>query len=754
MTDLRERLGVLDDTRAPDLWPDINEREPSRPPVHDGSGGRRIMVAVLALAVATAAIAFTAHAFFGRGATTVGVQPGPKANGKIAFLAGTAVYRVPGGSTVGLYEMNPDGSSVTRIRNDLQGVGGLSWSPDGKHLTFSQSGGEFTASNVFVMDGNGSGLSQITNGTERAGQFGDQNITPAWSPDGTLIAFASAQDLGDGIHGYSIEVMRPDGSDVHRLTSCNRPCTGGDVAPTWSPDGSRLAFIRGGDLMVVNANGSDVHVVLSCRTPACFGDESPSWSPRGDEIAFVWGHDPHYRIDAVAPDGSGHHTIYDCVAPCAGVVGPSWSPDGMKLVFTYIDDSPGVRRDVYVVRADGSGLTKLTSGGLEACCASWQPVPPDRQPPASLAAFLNGEIWARVGGGDGASYVYSIEPDGTGQTLLYGDGRDPAEPSSTVDPARVGEDYAWSPDGTRLAFMHYVGTGYEIFTMAADGSDLTQVTHDGGIDSGPSWSPDGTRLVYARAAPNPEAPTGCWASYLCPSDLFVINVDGTGEVQLTNDAGDESEPTWSPDGTRITFSHEIGEGPREIFVMNADGSNVTQLTHAQNVQASPSWSPDGAHIVYLADDRDRFEAGIIDADGGNQRAFLPEGVQGLVDVAWSPDGAELALSATDAQTGSTHQIWVSATDGSGAHQVSHFDLGVGNLAWRPILGSDLAVCDFDVGDTIRRGGVGAAVPPPGQGVVGTADGITKSSTIQIETSLAGIVTIQPGNERCRLPEAP
>jgi Tol biopolymer transport system component len=125
----------------------------------------------------------------------------------------------------------------------------------------------------------------------------------------------------------------------------------------------------------MNADGSDVHTVLACRQPACFGDESPSWSPHGDEIAFVWGHDPHYRIDAVAPDGSGHRTIYDCVSPCLGLVGPSWSPDGTKVVFTYIADSPDVRRDVYVVAADGGGLTKLTSGDVEACCPAWQPVP-------------------------------------------------------------------------------------------------------------------------------------------------------------------------------------------------------------------------------------------------------------------------------------------------------------------------------------------------------------------------------------------
>jgi dipeptidyl aminopeptidase/acylaminoacyl peptidase len=189
-------------------------------------------------------------------------------------------------------------------------------------------------------------------------------------------------------------------------------------------------------------------------------------------------------------------------------------------------------------------------------------------------------------------------------------------------------------------------------------------------------------------------------------------------------------------------------------VINVDGSNQTQLTHSGDVKAAPAWSPDSSRIAFLASSGGRFELGMMDADGGNERAFLPAGLASIGDVAWSPDGTQLAMTGTDAQTGSEYQVWIAAQDGSAARQVSHFPTGSGGLTWRPIPIGSLPVCPFGVGDTIRRGGVGAAVPPPGRGVVGTADGIAKSSTIQIETSLDGVVTIEPGNERCRLPESP
>jgi hypothetical protein len=160
------------------------------------------------------------------------------------------------------------------------------------------------------------------------------------------------------------------------------------------------------------------------------------------------------------------------------------------------------------------------------------------------------------------------------------------------------------------------------------------------------------------------------------------------------------------------------------------------------------------HIAFLASSGGRFEIGVMNVDGSDQRVFLPEGLFAIDAIAWSPDGTQLGLVGTDARQGGFDQLWVAAADGSGLRQVAPFDRWIGGLAWRPISPSSLPVCDFNVGDTLTFGSVGAVVPPPGQGVTGVADGTHGGSSITIETSADGVVTVQPGDPRCRLAETP
>ena len=104
--------------------------------------------------------------------------------------------------------------------------------------------------------------------------------------------------------------------------------------------------------------------------------------------------------------------------------------------------------------------------------------------------------------------------------------------------------------------------------MNADGTELTRLTNDSGVDAFPAWSPDGRRIAF-----QPDR-TG-------NGDIYSIDIDGSGLMRLTDDRGQDGAPAWSPDGRWIAFHSDRNgdEGEFEIYVMNFDGSHETRLTH-------------------------------------------------------------------------------------------------------------------------------------------------------------------------------
>src|SRR5437867_1580358 len=156
---------------------------------------------------------------------------------KIAF-AGTLEY-----GKYNLYVMNPDGTRITKVfgANNVD-VDSVSWSPDGAKLAFSNScasiDGSLCPIDIYTINVDGSVLMKLTNN-----QAGAEDLGPAWSPDGTKIAFAAIRS--DDF--TSIYVMSPDGTNRLRLTSASY-----DNKPAWSPDGAKIAFNRGSDVYVMN----------------------------------------------------------------------------------------------------------------------------------------------------------------------------------------------------------------------------------------------------------------------------------------------------------------------------------------------------------------------------------------------------------------------------------------------------------------------------------------------------------------------
>ncbi len=273
-------------------------------------------------------------------------------------------------------------------------------------------------------------------------------------------------------------------------------------------------------------------------------------------IAFHSVRDGDYEIYVMNADGSGQTNL---TSNGAQDIYPAWSSDGTKIAFTSSRDGNG---EIYVMNADGTGQTRLTNNGVIDYYPTWSP-------DGTKIAFATDRT--------GFNYeIYVMNADGSAQTNLSN--------------SPYYEDYpAWSPDGTKIAFISNRTGGFQVYVMNADGSGQTNVTNSGLDDRLPAWSPDGLKIAFVR-----------FVSF--QFEIFVMNADGSGQTNLSNHAASDYWPEWSPDGTKIAFTSDR-DGNNEIYIMNADGSGQTRLTNDPSADEAPSWA---AVEVALDSDADGF----------------------------------------------------------------------------------------------------------------------------------------------------
>jgi Tol biopolymer transport system component len=267
--------------------------------------------------------------------------------------------------------------------------------------------------------------------------------------------------------------------------------------------------------------------------------------------------------------------------------------------------SDEVRSEIYIMNADGSGQTRLTTNPQTAHFnPAWSP--------------------------DGTQIAYAAGPAGHLQISLMG----PDGSTATQLTESTGDNWApaWSPDGRSIAFTSGRDGNPEIYLMNADGSGQTRLTNNTAQDSFPTWSPDGHTIAFTSNRDGRR-------------QVYEMRPHGSGQARLTDNKSEDSFPAWAPDGRTIAFMSQR-HGQDEIYVMNADGSGSTRLTNDNANDRFPRWSPDGRTITLVSNRDSNWDIYTMNADGSGQTNLTKSpGMEDSGVRSWSPDGRKIAFNA-------------------------------------------------------------------------------------------------------------
>jgi hypothetical protein len=392
------------------------------------------------------------------------------------------------------------------------------------------------------------------------------------------VAGVAPNCLLDGDNPRNVDIAAASITSLHLDIACSEPQTSISVGASTTgedldPDGYQVA-VDGGTSQALSINGSvlidgltpgDHAVALSGVADNCaIAEQNPrtvtAVSGRTANAAFSVSCSP---IPLAAPgwdivfkatvSDTDEGDVYFLSADGTTLTNltndpdyddcPAWSPDGHTIAFC--SRRTGTM-SVYVMNADGSGLTQLTSGSFS--------TGPSWSPDGTRIAFTRAT-------GSATEDIFLMNPDGSALTQLTSSGH--------------AGNPVWSPDGTRIAFSVAGGFASDIYIMNADGTDVIQLTTEAGRDAATGWSLDGTKIYFVSDRNGGEV--------LLP---YAMNPDGTGVTQLTFGTSSVPFPVWSPDGSKIAFS----TGDR-LYMMNPDGTERVPLTASWHSVGSPAWRP-------------------------------------------------------------------------------------------------------------------------------------------------------------------
>lgn len=518
---------------------------------------------------------------------------------------------------------------------------------------------------------------------------------PAISPDGNSVAYDSDHN---GTFEIYVKALTPGAKEV-QLTSDGKQ----NFQPIWSPDGQHIAYhskLRGG-IWVIPAAGGDAKQLTDFGT-------HPVWSPDGKQIVFqsypltdlgAGGRIalPPSTLWLVSPQGGEPKQLTQVGNPPGGHGAPSWSPDGKRIVFEVADynltsfwstsinsGNPKLvwkAGDEPVYAPDGKSII-FSDAGVQQIRIN-----PDTGDPIGDPSAISGKVSLprnirRVSfSADGKKMVFNTLTRSESLASIpvrLGSSESADAPVTLVRKVsgRINQ-LAFSPDGKRIAFTSCLtgGTGCDTWLVNADGTNQIQLTTAESNEQSPSWFPDMQQIAFVTDR------TGHWT-------YWAIDLNTKRERMLLDLKGDFSYPRLSPDGKWVAFNSTSNGGVINVWIIPVTGGEPKQLTFEKELTGFPCWSRDGKYIAFQTLRGDDANVMIMRSQGGSpMQLTFDKGLSWPGD--FSPDSDRVMFAGS--RNGLWNLWWVSRSTKKEQQLTNYTSLNsfVRYPAWSP-LGNQIA----------------------------------------------------------------